>query len=146
MWFWSLNLAVAGDRGSFLLVFPSILWFHFVTNPFSKGKFVTVVLCSFLPVVRLISSLIIPFLFKHFSDVIFRRFPIFSFHSVSLSDGERCLYRWVQRQACWTCVRSSPNRSNRLSTHARFPKHFCTVSSWPRSTPPRERNTAIWWM
>lgn len=47
------------------------------------------------------------------------------------------------RQACCTWLISSPKRSKSPSTHATFCRHFCTVSSWPRS-PICNRREAIW--
>lgn len=46
-------------------------------------------------------------------------------------------------QTCCTWLISSPNRSKSPSTQAPFCRHFCTVSSWPRS-PACTRRDAIW--
>ena len=47
------------------------------------------------------------------------------------------------RQACCTCVRSSPNRSKRPSNQTLLLRQVCTVSSCPRSSS-RERRETIW--
>lgn len=46
-------------------------------------------------------------------------------------------------QTCCTWLISSPNRSKSPSTQAPFCRHFCTVSSCPRS-PACTRRDAIW--